>query len=246
MKESQNKIFCLTITVLCSLFWACAQEAKQPKATAATEASSPQITQAKQNPSQEASLSSNISSAEEANKQQIVNRQANKTGSKAKSAKPIIVKRVLAENKRDEKLETYLKDSLKDWASGSKNYKVTYSYNHIDLNDDGTPEIVVYTEGDFCGTGGCITEVISQQNGKYENLATFGTTWGSFVVSTQKTNGWRDIVTYISSGGVAGEYLLVKFDGKTYPKDDAPELNAPVRGVEYLTGNSKFAFDAAK
>ena len=96
--------------------------------------------------------------------------------------------------------------------------RVRYFYNRIDLNGDEVPETFVYLIGPFvCGTGGCSGLVLERVNGEYEVISRFSLVRTPVIISEVKTNGWKNIIMYVTGGGIEPSYRLLKFDGETYP-----------------------------
>ncbi|WP_223605487.1 hypothetical protein [Chryseobacterium sp. OSA05B] len=91
-----------------------------------------------------------------------------------------------------------------------------FSYSEADLNGDNDPEIFVAMKGNyFCGTGGCTVYLF---NSKGEKLKGFTVVGGPVAISTNKTNGWSDLI--IPS---KGHHYLVKYNGKSYPGNPSVE-----------------------
>ncbi len=85
-----------------------------------------------------------------------------------------------------------------------------FIFFEFDLNGDGSKEIFVGLTGPyFCGSGGCTQFLL---NAKGEVISKFTVSDYPVVVSTERTNGWFDL--YMQS---AGDFRILKFDGKTYP-----------------------------
>jgi hypothetical protein len=78
--------------------------------------------------------------------------------------------------------------------------------------------MVGFTGPYFCGSGGC-TQMILDREGNV--ITQFTVSDYPVVIDNTKSNGWKDL--FILS---AGQYRIVKFDGKTYPSNPSmqPEL----------------------
>ncbi|MGM0840526.1 MAG: hypothetical protein ACQEWE_07365 [Bacillota bacterium] len=97
---------------------------------------------------------------------------------------------------------------------------IQYYYNHIDLNDDQQPETFVYLVGlPVCGSGGCSVALFTKDNNKYELLTTFSLVRSPIIIQNDKTNKWKNIIMYVSGGGMQGGYKILRFDGHTYPSN---------------------------
>jgi hypothetical protein len=84
-----------------------------------------------------------------------------------------------------------------------------YKYDLIDLDNDGSKEIMVGLTGPyFCGSGGCTIFLLS---GSGAVITKFSVVRYPVYVEANSTNGWSNLVMY--SGG---EYRLNVFDGKGY------------------------------
>ncbi len=98
--------------------------------------------------------------------------------------------------------------------------KVQYYYNRIDLNDDGTPETFVYLVGPtVCGTGGCSALIYQKVDDQYKLSSQFSLVRNPIIVQDKKTNGWRNIIMYVSGGGIKSSYKMLTFDGEKYPSN---------------------------
>jgi heat shock protein HslJ len=120
--------------------------------------------------------------------------------------------------------------------------KARYVYSRIDLNGDGTDEVLVYTLGSiFCGTGGCNLLLFTETGDGYSLVNNFPISRTPVIVSAERTNGWNNLIRPESGGGAPPTYVTHTFDGQRYveqgrvPADTAPE------GIRCLAG--EFTFD---
>lgn len=118
--------------------------------------------------------------------------------------------------------------------------EVNYYYNQLDLNGDGRLETIVYIVGPtLCGTGGCSAVIFKQENGEYEKLAQFTLVNAPIIISNNKTNGYKDIIMYVSGGEAQPFYAHLKYDGMTYPSNPsmAPVLpkDASISGIAVIS-----------
>src|SRR5919199_4534738 len=75
-----------------------------------------------------------------------------------------------SETSPDFKLEQAILEDMPEYSKvvSSPNQYVRYSYNRVDLNNDGRPEVVVYLVGSYtCGTGGCTTLIFTPRGQEY-------------------------------------------------------------------------------
>lgn len=96
---------------------------------------------------------------------------------------------------------------------------VSFSTAYVDLNGDGRKDALVLISGpNMCGTGGCSFYVLEHRGDRYRLRARMPTTKAPISVLNHRTNGWRDIATYVSGGGIIHGYEeVVQFDGWKYP-----------------------------
>jgi len=122
---------------------------------------------------------------------------------------------------------------------------VRYYYNKVDLNEDGNPEVFVYLVGSpVCGTGGCSAAIFKQVNEEYILLSKFTLVNNPVIINNSKTNGYRDIIMYVSGGGIESFFAWVKYDGTTYPTN--PSVQLKVNPGTKLQGITIIADDTSK
>lgn len=152
------------------------------------------------------------------------------------------VKSINSETKRDLKLEEAIK---KEFDLNQEVGNIRYYYNKVDLNGDGIPEVFVYLVAPFvCGTGGCSGVIFKQENGEYKVLSRFSLVNNPVIISNTKTNGYRDIIMYVSGGGIKSFFSQIKYDGKTYPSN--PSIEPEVKSGTKVDGIAIIADDIAK
>jgi len=100
-----------------------------------------------------------------------------------------------------------------------------YAAAYVDLNDDGTDEVIVHLRGrQWCGTGGCTTQVLARNDSSYRVISQIPTTELPIRVFESKSNGWHDIGVGVRgwqyvNGREAPYDALLPFDGETYPRN---------------------------
>ncbi len=112
-----------------------------------------------------------------------------------------------------EEIEPRLREMYADFGADTRYFDAA-----VDLNGDGKDELIVYVVGPMvCGTGGCNTLVFTPGVSGYEMVGDIALTRPPIRVSSQSTNGWRDLVVHISGGGIQpGFDGEIPFDGTAY------------------------------
>lgn len=137
-----------------------------------------------------------------------------------------------SKKERDVKLEDAFSKAFNLKASDGK---VRYYYNRIDLDDDGKPETFVYLVGPYvCGTGGCSAAIFKYDKEKYELVSKFSLVNNPIIISDNKTNGFRDIIMYISGGGIESFFAQLKYTGSIYPSN--PSIQPKIKPCTKVTG----------
>ena len=100
----------------------------------------------------------------------------------------------------------------------------------VDLNDDGKQEAVVYVWGpSWCGSGGCVTLVLTPNGATYRLVTRMTVTRLPIRVMPEKSHGWHDISVTVAGGGIAAHEARMRFNGAAYPSN--PSL-APALGIK--------------
>ncbi|NJO40569.1 MAG: hypothetical protein HC769_09095 [Cyanobacteria bacterium CRU_2_1] len=106
--------------------------------------------------------------------------------------------------------------------------KIRYSYNRVDLNGDGQPEVLAYLSGSFtCGTGGCTMMIFKPAGQDYQLVSKVRLVNSPVLISAQSTAGWSDLVLLVSGGGAEPHYALLQSDGSTYPANPSVAVDIP-------------------
>lgn len=137
--------------------------------------------------------------------------------------------------KSETKKDTALEDMFsKEFGLTKGTDSIRYYYNKIDLNNDQIPEIFVYLVGPtVCGTGGCSGLLLEEKNGEYTVKSRFSLVLTPVIIQNETTNGWKDIVMYVTGGGIEPGYHQLKFNGESYPSNPSVE---PVVKEEKIKG----------
>ena len=126
------------------------------------------------------------------------------------------------------KVDRALRDYFKMHKTDPKNTR--YRWLTYDLNGDGQPELLAQL--DWCGSGGC-TLLIFENNDNQWHFNSRVTLINTPLNLGQKTsNGWRDLVLFVSGGGAQPNQHVLRYDGISYPLN--PSM-APVAGLDEMS-----------
>jgi hypothetical protein len=141
-----------------------------------------------------------------------------------------------SEKNADADLERAISANAGD--SGQPSTETRYFYNRVDLNGDNTPETIVYLVGrSTCGTGGCKTLILQSDPGSRYRLVSEMTLMNQPIIVTEnRSNRWKDLVTYVAGGGAAPGYRLLRYDGRGYPTNPSTQPSLP--NPTYLSGTA--------
>ena len=108
-------------------------------------------------------------------------------------------------------------------------WEARYFDAQVDLNGDGTLEVITYVAGPVvCGTGGCPVFVFAAGPEGYRLVSRVSVVQPPVRLSPRRSQGWRNLVVGIGGGGVAAGNAELKFDGKTYPANPTVSPAEPV------------------
>jgi hypothetical protein len=108
----------------------------------------------------------------------------------------------------------------KPWPEFEQESKTRYSAAFVDLAGDGTHQVIVYLSGRaWCGSGGCVTLVLSRIGPSYEIVTKITISRPPIRILNTESNGWKDITVQVAGGGLAGHEAKLPFNGKTYPSN---------------------------
>ncbi len=98
-----------------------------------------------------------------------------------------------------------------------------YYYNYIDLNEDGTDEIVAVTIGDtISDTRGDVALILRPgENGQFEVLGAFSEIHTPVMISDDQENDWHKIIFPIYGGGQESGFISAVYtEGMGYELDE--------------------------
>ncbi len=133
-------------------------------------------------------------------------------------------------------------DYRQDMVGGDEERWARYVHAAIDLDDDGSQEVLVYLMGSFfCGTGGCNLQVYRSTAKGYVLVNDFPTSRVPIVISESRNNGWQDLWRLQSGGGAPATYVRHVFDGERYvERERISAAEGMPDGTAVLSGNPTF------
>jgi hypothetical protein len=98
-----------------------------------------------------------------------------------------------------------------------------FSYAFVDLNGDGKDEAIVYLTGrSWCGTGGCVTYVLTPDGESYRFVARVPATRTPIRVLDRGSHGWHSITTIVRQDATHIYEGELRFNGQKYPLGERP------------------------
>lgn len=118
--------------------------------------------------------------------------------------------------------ESSLKNFLQNYVgvpSNEVDKEARYSDVFVDLQGNGSQEVIVYLTGSsWCGSGGCTMLILTPEDKSYKIVTKTTVTRLPIRILTTKSNGWFDICVVARINGIEPLYkAMLSFDGKTYP-----------------------------
>ncbi len=112
-----------------------------------------------------------------------------------------------------------------------------YDFVRNDLNGDSAREGIVLFKLPhtyWCGWDGCAMVIFKPNQSKFTPVTTIRNVRGPIYVSSQKNQGWKDIIIRISGANMADKNVVLKYNGRAYPQRPltAPELNVPLNSLQ--------------
>jgi len=113
-----------------------------------------------------------------------------------------------------------------------------YEFTRVDLDIDGRRDGLVLMQSPhqkWCMDYGCTMYIFRAHDEGFSFLSEVSPVRGPLVVMDSQTNGWRDIVAYVSGrSGWDAKNVALRFDGKGYPEQPALQ---PATAVNLLEAN---------
>lgn len=144
------------------------------------------------------------------------------------------IKGILSEAVSNSELEKALIDEFDLTDEQAK--ETRYYYNYVDLNGDGKNEIFAEVVGPYTsGSGGDSAAIFNDNNGILEEIDDFTLVRNPVIISSNKTNGWNDIIFESSDNGTNKKYVVLKYDGKDYSDVNESET---IDSIENISGSA--------
>jgi hypothetical protein len=115
-----------------------------------------------------------------------------------------------------------------------------YAWSRVDLNGDGSPEVVATVVGPFvCGTGGCPLLIFQERKGSLVPITTMSLFKEPLIVSERRSNGWKNLISRVRLDAARSTYAVLAFDGRSYPTNPSVPPAQPLQkqepGTAYLS-----------
>ncbi len=130
-----------------------------------------------------------------------------------------------------------MEKSLRHYLQSIDSDKTTrYIAAFLDLNGDGKSEAVVYlVGGEWCGSGGCTTMILTQNDSSWKIINKITITRPPIRVLESTYNGWHSLGVWVQGGGIHEGYEAeLRFNGKKYPRNPSVPPAIPLK--EKITG----------
>ena len=131
---------------------------------------------------------------------------------------------------RTEPLKTFLQRFLRA-GDGSEDQSTRYAAAFVDLNGDGSKEVIVYVAGDgWCGSGGCALLILRPTESSFTVITTTSITRLPY-----PGVGPHDLGVWVQEGGILEGYEAeLHFNGTRYPSN--PSVPPAIRRSRKTTG----------
>lgn len=121
-----------------------------------------------------------------------------------------------------------------------------YEFTRIDLNGDGMREGLVLLESphqEWCMDYGCTMLIFEASEKGFNYRSEISPIRGPMVITNAQTNGWRDIMAYISGrDGQTAKNVELKYNGAAYPVQPAmlPAVALNMEDIDGIGGTKIF------
>ncbi len=122
--------------------------------------------------------------------------------------------------------------------------KTLYLYNYVDLNADGTNEILALVVGPYTsGSGGSTALHVLQNPEGFQVNQIFTLMREPLIISDKMNKGCHEIIIYQSGGGAEGGYVALASSDGQYQTANA---GTPLANLEGVTGTAIMSNDIPK
>ena len=109
--------------------------------------------------------------------------------------------------------------------------EASYQAAWVDLNRNGTLEVLVYMNGPiWCGPHGCDLFIFTPDRSSWRQVAEISVGRPPIRMLERRSNGWHDISLYVSTSLAPGDQSALSFDGQTYRPPAARPAPRPDEG----------------
>lgn len=138
-------------------------------------------------------------------------------------------------------------------AEGAKRFKIRaacerqpphrYTWDRVDLNDDGRAEVVAHVVGPLvCGTGGCTLLIFREPRpGRLQLITRMSLFKDPLIVSERHHKGWKELISRVRVDAGTSSYARLLFEDGRYPENPsvppARPLSRPEPGTALLEWN---------
>lgn len=124
-----------------------------------------------------------------------------------------------------------LEAAIASWSHQSET--PAFQYDLVDLNEDSLPDaIVLMTDPDFCGSGGCSMLIFRGTRGSFELVSASTLARRPILILKEASKGWRSLSVMVAGGGAKSGQALMRFDGSRYPRNPSVQPLASASDLE--------------
>ncbi|NOH25986.1 COG3650 family protein [Vibrio europaeus] len=105
-----------------------------------------------------------------------------------------------------------------------------YRWLEYDLNGDGNKELLVQLN--WCGSGGCTLLLFENQQQQWHFNSRITLVRTPINLGLEQTDGWQDLILFVSGGGATPNQHVLKYQGDSYPLNPS---SAPVANYDQIS-----------
>lgn len=138
--------------------------------------------------------------------------------------------------------EAKARKAIENYRLSKKRAKGSYRLAGVDLNGDGVREAVVLFQGkDWCTNTGCSMAVLQMFGHGFRPISRTVRVKAPVAVTTDVTNGYRDMLVMTGGGPAPERRVRLKFSGEGYSRNAMLQTEVPLGSVV----RSETVFDSA-